>query len=258
VDSFFNRFKNVINGTITGFDRIVFKGYLRAITHATGAMNFLRSKKVLNKNFKDWAIEQSATIVDSASRIALSESGRPVEYLNSCNLRKEELAHQRQKERGVTAGLIGVWSCLESCTTFRARFDPVLKFPQLHLDRSRCKHLYFYFDHANYGFCSVRLQTWFPFAIQIALNGREWLRRSLDRADIGYTLHGNKLLHIENYTKAQKLFDKQIDTDWPKLLNRFLPQTFPDLARILDPAIVYYWTLWQSEWATDYIFSSRG
>jgi hypothetical protein len=99
---------------------------------------------------------------------------------------KRGTRHARQKARGIRTGLIGVWSCLESCTTFRAKFDPVRKFPQLHPDYAHCKHLYFYFDHADYGFCGVRLQTWFPFSIQIALNGREWLRRSLDRRDIGY------------------------------------------------------------------------
>ncbi len=97
MDSFLTRFGDKIKGVIMGFDRIVFKGYHRAITHATGAMNFLRSKNILNKNFKQWALEQSAAIVDSANRFSLAESGRPIEYLNSCNLRKEELAMHVRK-----------------------------------------------------------------------------------------------------------------------------------------------------------------
>lgn len=88
MDSFFNRFKNAIKGTITGFDRIVFKGYHRAISHAAGAMNFLRFKNILNKNFKEWTLEPSAAIVDSANRFSIAESGRLIEYLNSSNLRR--------------------------------------------------------------------------------------------------------------------------------------------------------------------------
>ncbi len=48
----------------------------------------------------------------------------------------------------------------------------------------KCKHLSFYLDHAQYGFMNIRLQTWFPYHIQICMNGREWLRRSLEQADM--------------------------------------------------------------------------
>jgi hypothetical protein len=38
-------------------------------------------------------------------------------------------------------------------------------------ERTRCNHLYFYYDHALYGLMSVRLQTWFPYSLQVALRG---------------------------------------------------------------------------------------
>jgi hypothetical protein len=38
-------------------------------------------------------------------------------------------------------------------------------------------HLYKYFVHPQCGFMSARLQTWFPFNIQVCLNRREWLAR---------------------------------------------------------------------------------
>jgi hypothetical protein len=46
---------------------------------------------------------------------------------------------------------------------------------------------------------NVRLQTWFPYHIQIALNGREWLRRRLEARGVEFLRHGNKFLHIEDY-----------------------------------------------------------
>ena len=33
-------------------------------------------------------------------------------------------------------------------------------YPQIKSDKSRCKHIYFYYDHEDYGFMSVRMQTW--------------------------------------------------------------------------------------------------
>ena len=103
---------------------------------------------------------------------------------------------------------------------------------------------------------NIRLQTWFPYHIQICLNGREWLRRSLEKNGIEFVVKGNKFLHIADYKLAQRLMDKQLDTRFTELLTGFLPIVFPMMPDILGPYLAYYWTLWQSEWATDIIFDS--
>ena len=41
-----------------------------------------------------------------------------------------------------------------------------------------------------------------------------------------------------------------------EMLESFLPKTFPGMERTLGPLLSYSWTLWQSEWAADYIFDS--
>lgn len=256
MDSFVQRFSGKIKGVISGFDRIVFKGCLRPLMFADGAMAFLRSRGVLNKDYKAWVTTQSETLVAKANEYARSTCGQGIMFLPSLHDRKEQIAHNRQSKTGVTQGLIGVWSCVEGCSTYRAHYDAVAGYPQLRRISSCCKHLYFYYDHADFGFMSVRLQTWFPYGIQIALNGREWLRRSLDKHKIPFVLHGNKFLHIADYSRAQKLLFAQVDARWPKLLANFLPQTFPSMRQILGPQLSYYWTLWQSEFATDYIFGT--
>ena len=103
---------------------------------------------------------------------------------------------------------------------------------------------------------NIRLQTWFPYHIQICLNGREWLRRCLERERIDFLAKGNKFLHIADYQQAQRLLDKQLDTRFTELLNGFLPTVFPNMQNILGSHLSYYWTLWQSEWAADLIFAS--
>lgn len=258
MDSFVQRFAGKIKGVISGFDRIVFKGCLRPLMYAEGAMSFFRSRGVLNKDYKVWVMAQSEALVEAANNYARSTCGRGITPISSCHERKEKIAHDRQRELGVKHGLISVWSCVEACSTYRARYDAQAGFPQLHSEYSRCKHLYFYYDHADYGFLSVRLQTWFPYGIQIALNGREWLRRSLDKHNIPFVLHDNKFLHIADYMRAQKLLAAQSDARWAPLLAGFLPQTFPSMGKTLGPHLSYYWTLWQSEWATDYVFATPG
>jgi hypothetical protein len=255
MDTLSSKFNGIVKNIITGFDRIVFKGSIRAIMYAAGMESFLISRKVLNKDFKDYAIAQSKAIVESAEEVAKLYSGSGITYIPSHNQRKETIAHKRQEETGIKEGLIGVWSCVESCNTFRSTYNPVKKYPSLRSERSKCKHLYYYFDDPVYGFMSIRLQTWAPYEIQIALNGRQWLRRSLDTAGCNYILSGNKFLHIDDYALAQEFLDAQIRTEFNGVLKGFLPTVFPKMSEILNPGLSYYWTFWQSEIAKDYIFN---
>ena len=254
MDTLLHRFGDKIKGVIEGYDRITFKGIIRPIMHAMGMESFLVARKVLNKDFKSYAMTQSQAIVQSAEEIAQKECGRGATYIPSLNERKETLAHKRQEENGIKEGLIGIWACVESCNTFRSTFNPANQYPSLRRERSKCKHLYFYFDDPTYGFMSVRLQTWAPYEIQVALNGREWLRRSLDKAGCGYFVSGNKFLHIDDYELAQGFLDAQIKTDFSQVLAGFLPSVFPLMPEVLGKGLSYYWTFWQSEIAKDYIF----
>jgi len=257
MDTLLHRFQDSVKGVIEGFDRIVFKGMLMPINFPAGMQLYLFNHGVLNKGYKDWAVSQSAAIVKAAQEYTKKQCGHGVEYIRSCHTRKEELAHQQQEKTGVTEGLIGTWSCVESCRTYKAAFDEGSKIPKLVKTESRCKHLYYYYDHADLGFMSIRLQTWAPFEIQIALNGREWLRRMLDKEGIEYVLSGNKFLHIDDYVLAQQLLDTQRIMRCDDLLAGFLPSVFPTMAELFtgETPFSYTWTVWQSEVARDYIFT---
>ena len=254
--SFIDRFSALVKGTLTGFDRIVFKGFILPLMSASEVMGFCRARGILNKEYKNWMLAQTKNIVDTAEQYAKDHSGQAVTHLSTWRIRKEEIAHERQREQQIASGLIGVWSCLERGSSFRAVYCRQAGFPQLRNYHTQCKHLYFYFDDQELGFMNIRLQTWFPYHIQICLNGREWLRRSLEQKGIGFQVHGNKFLHIDDYRKAQQLLDEQLNTRFTDLLNDLTNRVFPIREDILGPHLSYYWTLWQSEWATDMIFDS--
>jgi len=250
------RLGKAVKGVLTGFDRIVFKGTILPLAHAEGAMSFLHWRRVLNRDYKKWMQAQTDALVRAVDGYAQEQSGRPIMHLNTWRVDKEELARKRQKQTGIQAGLIGVWSCMESCWSYRANYCAEKGYPQLRRYTTQCKHLYLYLDHEQYGWMSVRLQTWFPYHIQIALNGREWLRRRLEARQVDFVRQGNKFFHIEDYGLAQRYLDQQLDRNWPHLLNSFLPIAFPTMRQTLGPHMSYYWTLWQSEWATDLIMDT--
>jgi len=254
--SFIDRFSGVVKGVLTGFDRIVFKGFILPLMSASEVMGFCQSKGILNKGYKDWMLAQTKNLITTAEQYAKDSSGKSITHIPTWRVRKEELAHERQEKEHIKTGLIGVWSCLERGSSFRAVYCPEAGYPQLRTYQTQCKHLYFYFDDKELGFMNVRLQTWFPYHVQICLNGREWLRRGLEEQGIDFQIHGNKFLHIADYQKAQQLLDKQLDTRFADILNGFSKKIFPEMGDILGPHLSYYWTLWQSEWATDLIFDN--
>jgi len=51
MDPLLSKFSTLVNGVITGFDRIIFKGIIQPIMYAAGMESFLIARKVLNKDF---------------------------------------------------------------------------------------------------------------------------------------------------------------------------------------------------------------
>jgi len=221
------RFGKAVKGVLTGFDRIVFKGTILPLAHEEGAMSFLRWRGVLNRDYKKWMQAQTDALVTAVDRSVREQSGRPITPLSTWRYDKEQLARKRQEQTGIETGLIGAWSCQESCWSYRANYCAEKGFPQLRRYTTQCKHVYLYFDHEQYGWMNVRLQTWFPYHIQIALNGREWLRRRLEARGVDFLRQGNKFLHVDDYALAQRCLRQQLDRQWPYLLNRERAFGFP-------------------------------
>jgi len=258
MEKLIKRFSGLVKGSIVGFDRIVFKGFILPLMIAKGAMSFCRYSGILNKNYKKWMMEQTACLVETVDQYAKDNCGQGIIHIPTWRIRKETLAHERQRVEQIENGLIGVWSCLESASSYRARYCEKTGYLQLQNYQTRCKHLYFYFDDDEFGFMNIRLQTWFPYHIQICLNGREWLRRCLERQGVHFLAQGNKFLHISDYHEAQRLLDNQLDVRFVNLLEGFVSIVFPMMREVLGPHLSYYWTMWQSEWAADLIFASPG
>jgi hypothetical protein len=83
-----------------------------------------------------------------------------------------------------------------------------------------------------FGLVHVRTQTWFPFSVHICLNGREWLARRLDAAQLGYVRHDNCFLQLENVSRTQRMRDAQVRLNWVKHLHRLARQANPLLDKL--------------------------
>jgi hypothetical protein len=253
--SFLQRFAAVVWGIVSGFDRVVFKGRLPQLYSPEGMNCYAAANHVRLLDFKKHAKEVTQQFL-RASLIGPAKRADRFVYLNSSQVSKEEAARAILQKRPTTEGLVAVLQCIEPCWTFDTKsVDGRLA---IRGELGKCSFLYHYFLHPLFGWMYIRLQTWFPFEVQIGLNGREWLARDLDREGIAYRRSGNKFLWVEDWRRAQQLLDGQLRTNWVNEFNRLLAEVHPlhpgHLGRL---PINYNWTVHQSEWATDVAFASR-
>lgn len=241
-------------GTLSGFDRLVFRGTLRMLAHRGGLMTYLAAVRILLVDFAEHVLQLTQQLKD-ASLLLARQNGRPVRYLTSAAGSKEDIARRIAAADHIERGLICVLTAVEPCWSYEIVRDHASKRIEAEPRYRKCLHLYHYQIHPRFGFMSARIQTWLPFRIQICVNGREWLARSMDAAGLGYVQRDNCFTRLQHPERAQQLMNQQLRADWPALLD--------DIARSLNPRheamfaafpVQYYWSTYQSEWATDILF----
>lgn len=122
METFLSIHQSAICGTLTTFDRIIFKGHLTMLYPNGAFARLLNRRGVLLKDFKPYVEGVSQQIKQHAEQMA-SCAGRPYRYLETAmtaknGQSKESLAQQIAARDGLKEGLICVFSTLEACSTW--------------------------------------------------------------------------------------------------------------------------------------------
>ncbi len=259
MNEFIERHRESVIGVLSGFDRVRFRGTLRWLCYADGLGRWLSTMKVLLKDFGSLTRRVTDGIRTAAEELAAA-AGRPIRYLASPAQSKEDYARAIAAEDDIGAGLICVLTAVEPCRSFRIGRDRERRLLVLQGALRKCLHYYFYWIHPQWGFCHARLQTWLPMSVQVCINGREWLARQMDAAGLRYVRRENTFTWIEDVPAAQRLLAEQLRTDWTAALDGLLPQFHPTWNRWAGQTreVGYYWSIQESEWATDVMFRDAG
>jgi hypothetical protein len=255
VKTFVTRYASVVSCVLSGFDRLVFRGTLSPLVRDGGMHVFLARAKVRLLDFKAFA-QRTSERVKAAALAEAQRQGRPVHYLASSRTDKEALArHLLAKFPLARPGLICAFTTVEPCMSFEYHRAADPRERGLKLRPRKCLHVYQYRLHPLFGFLHLRLQTWFPFTVQICLNGREWLARQLARRRSSFQRADNCLPWVANPALAQRLLDAQLATAWPATLTALAHTIHPLQEEIFASyPMAYYWSAYQTEWATDVAF----
>jgi hypothetical protein len=262
MDTFQSIHQESVLGTLTTFDRMIFKGHFTKLYPNGAFARLLNRQGVLLKDFKPYAEGVSQQIKQQAEQIA-SQAGRPFRYLEAAmtaknGQSKEALAQQIAVEDNLKEGLVCVFYTLEACSTITVRGNRQTQKLEVIRRRTKCLHYYFYYLDAELGFMHIRLQSWFPFQIQVYVNGRECLSRYLDRQGIAYERYDNCFTRIDDLAGAQAFCEKFVHFEWPPVLNALAERVNPILKTIQAAGFGgYYWVADQAEIATDLMFKDR-
>jgi hypothetical protein len=253
-ETFYSKFGQYVTAVLSGFDRIRFRGTMRMLYQPAMMDCYLGYCGVKLKDFKAFAESTTAKVKAAAYRAA-ALAGRPLEYLRSAQLSKEELAREVARRDKIKEGLIAIFTAVEPCLSYSLRGDRQTKQIKLVLEPRTCTHFYHYYLHEQMGLLHVRVQSWFPFSVDVCLNGREWLARQMDAAGIRYHQRDNCFVRVSDPSAAQDLFNQQLQTDWSARLDELLSLAHPLHAELAKPlGQRYYWSATQSEFATDLCF----
>jgi hypothetical protein len=117
MESFIQQYEKEIIGHLSGFDRLVLRGTLRALAVKSGMMSYLWNVGVqlkdLGKHFNEKTEQLKEASLEAAKKLK-----RPIVYLASGKTDKENMAREIVKRDGIDAGLICVLTSVEQCQTY--------------------------------------------------------------------------------------------------------------------------------------------
>ena len=255
VKRFLSRYRPFVTAVLSGFDRLVLRGTLLPLVRDRGMFTFLCRANVRLLDFGDF-VRRTSEQVKAASLRQAESAERPVRYLPSSRTDKEALARELLAQHPIDSGLVCAFKTVEPCMSFEYHRSPDPRERGLRLRPRKCLHIYHYYVHPWFGFLGARLQTWFPFAVQVCLNGREWLGQQFRlRGRTDFRRHDNCFTQLGNPKLAQRLMDQQLRLCWKFPLDNIVRQLNPLHDSIFQPwPQTYYWSAYQTEWATDLLF----
>lgn len=246
-----------INGILATFDRMIINGYLLNLCNYRQFLFYLIQNNINLKDFDKFALEQTTSLCNHIDGY-IKENNCEAIYLNSGKIDKNEIVTNILEKNPNKTGLITTLTVVEVCNTMTVKPNKETQKLEVTSRPAKCKHYYFYYNDEEFGLMYLKIQTWFPYNVQIYINGREYLSKIFDKNNIKYEMYNNSFSYIEDFDKAQKLADN--------ILNQKLSDSFDGLVSKINnhlPNIVnifshsYYWCIDQCEFATDINFKSR-
>ena len=233
-------------------DRLYLNGYIGKLATGPGLVTFLREQ--LEKPIPSPVVlgQISEKFRQAVKELAAQEQ-IPV-YSFTHKERKDEVANQLRRQRGVRDGIVFIGVAQEKAKAYNGKKVN----GQFQYDRDKTvyvNHYYFYIDDEDFGPLFLKVCSYAPWGIKLCLNGHEWAKRQLEKQKIAYAALDNGFLSCADAERLQEICDglgpEQIEAVFRKWLRRI-----PLPLRVADRNAGYDWDLsiWQMEVSLTQIF----
>ena len=249
--------KEKINGILETFDRMIINGYLLNLCNYRHFLFYLIENNIKLVDFDKFALKETEELCNHIDNY-IKENNAELIYLNSGKIDKNEIVMTELEKSPNKTGLITALSAVEICNTMTVKPNKETQKLEVTSRPTKCKHYYFYYNDDEFGLMYLKIQTWFPYNVQIYINGREYLSKLLDKNHIKYEMYNNSFSYIEDFTKAQELADDILNQKISNSFDGLIKQInihLPKIEKIFSHS--YYWCIDQCEFATDINFKSR-
>jgi hypothetical protein len=174
MNSFLRHHASSVAFSYSCFDRLLLHGYIRALHSGGSVVTFLRQRrgaKVVSPAYPRFLSNQFRARVEQQA----AQQGVDV-VTPAADARRIDQVEPYFRQLGRTAGLAVILKCPErsrvaACYPSRGfHVEPAWRFVKVY---------YFYLQDEQLGRMFVRVCPYFPFDVQVYLNGHEWLARQL-------------------------------------------------------------------------------
>lgn len=246
----------LLNGHVTleveCLDRLYRNGYIGPLATPGGLVNFMREQ--LGKPIPSPVVLGHVTEKFRDAVKAMAEREQIPVYQFNHKERKDDVANQFRRQRGIRDGIVFVGVAQEKAQAYQGKKIA----GQFQFTRDKTvyvNHYYFYIDDADFGPLFIKVCSYAPWGTKLCLNGHEWAKRQLEKHGIAYEALDNGFLSCTQPEKLQEICDslspEDIDRVFRKWLNRLpLPLTAEDRSAGYD----WNLSIWQMEVSLTQIF----
>lgn len=249
--------KEKINGILETFDRMIINGYILQLCNYRQFLYYLIQNNIKLKEFDKFALSQTELLCNHIDKYIKDNNCETI-YINSGKIDKNEIVMNELTKKQNKTGMITAISTVEICNTMTVKPNKETEKLEVTQRPTKCKHYYFYYNDEEFGLMYLKIQTWFPYNVQIYINGREYLSKILNKNNIKYEMYNNSFSYIEDFNKAQELanniLNQKISDSFDGLIKE-INNLLPNINNVFSAS--YYWCIDQCEFATDINFKSR-
>jgi hypothetical protein len=222
MNAFLQHHAPAIDFTYSCFDRLLLNGYVRALHYGGAMVTFLRhcraAKAVSPEYLRSISNRYHAWLDKEARQHGLSMVTPPKD------IRRHDWVEPYYQQLGSPSGTAVILKCRE-----RARVAVCYPSRNFHVEPTwrQVNLYYFYLRDAQLGRFFVRLCPYFPFDVQVCLNGHEWLARRLDAEGIGFRQRDNAFVACADPARLQALADSFSPEDIMAAVEPWLARWLP-------------------------------